>query len=70
MENAIDGAKDDDKIKGIFLYHDFLGGYPAINVANQLEIKLSGKFIISYSDFYSQSAYIISSPLLKLFLTL
>ena len=64
--NAIDGAKDDDKIKGIFLdLSDFLGGYPAelIKIANQLEdFKLSGKFIISYSDFYSQSAYIISSP--------
>ena len=63
--NAIDGAKDDDKIKGIFLdLSDFLGGYPAelIKIADQLEdFKLSGKFIISYSDFYSQSAYIISS---------
>ena len=52
--NAIDGAKDDDKIKGIFLdLSDFLGGYPAelIKIANQLEdFKLSGKFIISYSD--------------------
>ncbi len=64
--NAIDKAKDDDRIKGIFLdLSDFLGGYPAelIKIANKLEdFKTSGKFIISYSDFYSQSAYIISSP--------
>ena len=64
--NAIDGAKNDNKILGIFIdLSDFLGGYPAelLKVANQLEdFKLSGKFIIAYSDFFSQSAYIIASP--------
>ena len=64
--NAIEGAKNDDKILGIFIdLSDFLGGYPAelLKVTNQLEdFKLSGKFIIAYSDFFSQSAYIIASP--------
>ena len=64
--NAIEGAKNDNKILGIFIdLSDFLGGYPAelLKVANQLEdFKLSGKFIIAYSDFFSQSAYIIASP--------
>ena len=64
--NAIEGAKNDDKILGIFIdLSDFLGGYPAelLKITNQLEdFKLSGKFIISYSDFFSQSAYIIASP--------
>ena len=64
--NAIEGAKNDDKILGIFIdLSDFLGGYPAelLRITNQLEdFKLSGKFIIAYSDFFSQSAYIIASP--------
>ncbi len=64
--NTIEGAKNDDKILGIFIdLSDFLGGYPAelLKITNQLEdFKLSGKFIIAYSDFFSQSAYIIASP--------
>ena len=64
--SAIEGAKNDDKILGIFIdLSDFLGGYPAelLKITNQLEdFKLSGKFIIAYSDFFSQSAYIIASP--------
>ena len=64
--NAIEGAKNDNKILGIFIdLSDFLGGYPAelLKITNQLEdFKLSGKFIIAYSDFFSQSAYIIASP--------
>ena len=64
--NAIEGAKNDDKILGIFIdLSDFLGGYPAelLKITNQLEdFKHSGKFIITYSDFFSQSAYIIASP--------
>ena len=64
--NAIEGAKNDDKILGIFIdLSDFLGGYPAelLKITNQLEdFKLSGKFLIAYSDFFSQSAYIIASP--------
>ncbi len=64
--NAIEGAKNDNKILGVFIdLSDFLGGYPAelLKITNQLEdFKLSGKFIIAYSDFFSQSAYIIASP--------
>ena len=64
--NSIEAAKSDDKILGIFIdLSDFLGGYPAelLKITNQLEdFKLSGKFIIAYSDFFSQSAYIIASP--------
>ncbi len=64
--NSIEHAKNDDKILGIFIdLSDFLGGYPAelLKITNQLEdFKLSGKFIIAYSDFFSQSAYIIASP--------
>ena len=64
--SAIESAKNDNKILGIFIdLSDFLGGYPAelLKVTNQLEdFKLSGKFIIAYSDFFSQSAYVIASP--------
>ena len=62
---VISDAKEDNKIKGIFIdLSKFLGGYPAelIKITNQLnDFKKSGKFILSYSDLYSQSAYLIAS---------
>ena len=62
---AIKDAKEDNQIKGIFIdFSKFLGGYPAelVKITNQLnDFKKSGKFVLSYSDLYSQSAYIIAS---------
>ena len=61
---ALEHAKENDKIKGIFL--DVSA--PAVGIAaleeirnSLLNFKKSGKFIWSYSEGYSQAAYYLSS---------
>lgn len=64
MTEAIKRAKDNDKVKGIYLENAVLSGTPAtVQELRQalLEFKKSGKFIVAYSDNYSQSGYYISS---------
>ncbi|MCC5928837.1 MAG: signal peptide peptidase SppA [Cyclobacteriaceae bacterium] len=64
LKKAISQAKDDDKIKGIFLELNAVGaGYAvAEDIRNALaDFKESGKFIISYSEFYSEGAYYVAS---------
>ncbi|MFQ5335929.1 MAG: S49 family peptidase, partial [Flavobacteriales bacterium] len=61
---AIHRAKEDDKIKGIYL--DIAGMQAGMATMEEirsalLDFKLSGKWIISYSELYSQSAYYIAS---------
>ncbi len=61
---SIEYAATDDKVKGIYLE---LGGFPGglsqlEEVRNSLlEFKGSGKWIVSYSEGYSQSAYYLAS---------
>lgn len=62
--NSIEYAKTDDKIKGIY----FKPGGINVGLANLEEIhdalqdfKTSGKFIISYSEGYSQGTYYLAS---------
>ena len=62
--SAIQKAKDNDNIKGIYLDLNAVGAQPATlqEIRNKLkEFKESGKFIISYSDNYSQGAYYLAS---------
>ncbi len=57
-------AKSDENIKGILLRPDLLStGVATIEeIRNGLiDFKESGKFIISYADYYSQSAYYLAS---------
>ena len=64
MTEAIKRAKDNDKVKGIYLENAVLSGTPAtVQELRQalLEFKKNGKFIVAYSDNYSQSGYYISS---------
>ncbi len=63
--NAIEAAADDDRIKGIYLN---LNPVLETGMANLEEIraaletfKESGKFVVSYADFYTQSTYYLSS---------
>jgi len=68
---AIENAKVDSKIKGIFMEVDAVNaGAASVNeIRNALvDFKESGKFIISYSDLYSQKAYFLSSVADKIFL--
>lgn len=60
----VDKAKDDDKIKGIFLdVSSISGGMATIDeIRNALiDFKTSGKWIVSYSEGYSQKAYYLAS---------
>ncbi len=65
LENAINAATSDDRIKGIQLYlNNFAGGSLANlhRVAVALEtFKASGKPIYAFADSYSQSAYFLAA---------
>ena len=62
--NAIDAAKSDDRIKGITITNGKSGLGMAQNKAlrDKLEeFKKSKKFIVAYSDTYSQGSYYLNS---------
>ena len=65
MVNTLERAKSDDNIKGIFLEVDGLasGGLATSAVVRDalLNFKEEGKFIITYSKYYSQGAYYLAS---------
>ncbi len=61
---TIEKAKEDDRIKGIFLdLSSMPAGFATIEeIRNKLlDFKESGKFILAYSDGYTQSAYYLAS---------
>ncbi|MDX9852982.1 MAG: signal peptide peptidase SppA [Tenuifilaceae bacterium] len=61
---AIENAKEDPKIKGIYIQTVSVsaGGATVEEIRDALiDFKESGKFIISYSDIYSQKAYYLAS---------
>ncbi|MHC1703069.1 MAG: signal peptide peptidase SppA [Tenuifilaceae bacterium] len=68
---AIENAKNDSKIKGIYMEIDAVGAGAATvdEIRNALiDFKESGKFIISYSDVFSQKAYFLASVSDKIYL--
>jgi len=68
---SIRNAKDDDKIKGIYLDVSNIqaGMATAEEIRDELlNFKKSGKFIISYSEIYTQNAYYIASAASKIYL--
>jgi len=63
LEN-IDKAKKDEKITGVFLDVSFIqAGFGTVEEIRNalLDFKESGKWIISYSEIYSQKAYYLAS---------
>lgn len=62
---AIDKAKSEDKVRGIYLQAGLLGGAsPAMlqELRQKLaDFKKTGKFIIAYGDAYTQGAYYVCS---------
>ena len=62
---AIENAKNDDKVKGIYIEAgEFAGAMPATlqAIRNALvDFKKDGKFIVSYGDTYTQGAYYLCS---------
>ena len=68
--NNIALAKDNDKVLGIYLKGGSLAAGPASAKALRdalLDFKKSGKFIIAYSDSYSQTNYYIVSVADRIF---
>ncbi|KHJ38797.1 protease 4 [Pedobacter glucosidilyticus] len=68
---SIKNAKDDDKIKGIYLDVSYVSTGMATleEIRNELiNFKKSGKFIIAYSEVYSQGAYYLASVANKVYL--
>lgn len=64
LVNAIKYAKTDDKIKGITIDNNFtIAGITQTKTLRDalLDFKNSGKFIVAYSDVYSQKDYYLSS---------
>lgn len=69
--NNIKAAAIDPNIAGIFLEMSVIGTSPANieEIRNQLiEFKKSGKFILSYAEAYSQSAYYLASVSDKIYM--
>jgi len=67
----IEKAKDDDKIKGIYLDLRIVAtGYASTEEIREalLKFKESGKFIIAYSDIYTQKAYYLATVADSIFL--
>ena len=68
---AIKYAKDDKKIKGIYLNTQSVGGgYAALKEIRDalLEFKKSNKFIYAYGEYYTEGAYYLASVADKIYL--
>lgn len=68
---SIRHAKDDDKIKGIYLDVSYVmtGMATLQEIRDELiNFKKSGKFIIAYSEIYSQGAYYVASAASNVYL--
>lgn len=65
IKATLERAAEDDDIKGIFLETNVLStvGMSSGSVLRQalMDFKESGKFIVAYADYYSQSAYYLST---------
>jgi len=64
LKEAINQAKDDDKIKGIYLDAPYVAA--GMSVLQELrstlaDFKKSGKFIVAYGEFYTEPAYYLAS---------
>ncbi|MEL6719420.1 MAG: signal peptide peptidase SppA [Bacteroidota bacterium] len=64
VAKTIEHAAKDDKIKGIYLKSSaFGGGLVKVDIIREAleNFKAEGKFIVSHSKFYTQSAYLLAS---------
>ncbi|MDZ7648026.1 MAG: S49 family peptidase [Cytophagales bacterium] len=71
LKKSIEQAKQDPNIKGIYLdISVFMSGFGVAREIRQalLDFKSSGKWIVAYSEFYSESAYYVVSAADKVYL--
>lgn len=70
---ALEAARDDDRIKGIYLRMNGAGGVTGSAILEELrealvEFKQSGKFIVAYNETYSQGGYYLASVADKIYM--
>ena len=71
FKSVLRNAKDDSKIKGIYLdVSVFMSGYGVAKEVRDaiLDFRKSGKWVIAYSEFYTEQAYYIASAADKVYL--
>lgn len=71
LKKSIEQAKQDPNIKGIYLdLSVFMSGFGVAREIREalLDFKSSGKWIIAYSEFYTESAYYVVSAADKVYL--
>jgi len=71
FKKVITNAKTDDKIKGIYLdLSVFMSGYGVAKEVRDalIDFKTSGKWIVAYSEMYTEQAYYIASAADKVYL--
>jgi protease-4 len=64
IRKALKEAKNDPKIKGVYLDAKFLGAYPAqmTEIREALvDFRKSGKWIVSYGEYYTEGVYYLAS---------
>ncbi len=71
IRRALARAKEDSKIKGIYLDVSFVSaGYASVEEIRNalLDFKTSGKFVVAYGEAYSEKAYYLASVADRIFL--
>lgn len=71
LKEAIRNAKDDDKIKGIYLEAPYvMAGMAATEEIRDAlnDFKSSGKFVVAFSEFYTEGGYYLSSVADKVYM--
>ncbi|MBX2900082.1 MAG: signal peptide peptidase SppA [Cyclobacteriaceae bacterium] len=71
LKRAINEAKNDPKIEGIYLDINMLmAGYGVARELRQalLDFKESGKWLVAYSEYYTEAAYYVASAADKVYL--
>ena len=71
LKNAIAHAKTDEAIKGIYLEVSmFQGGYAQAKEIREalLDFRKSGKWVVAYSEMYSEGSYYLASAADKIYL--
>jgi protease-4 len=71
LKDAIRQAKNDSKVKGIYLNAPFvLAGFATVQELRDalIDFKESGKWIVAYADFYTEGGYYLSSVADKVYM--
>ncbi len=71
IKRVIENAKTDDKIKGIYLNINYLqAGISTVDEIREslLDFRSSGKWVVAYSDMFSEGAYFLASAADKVYL--